>query len=169
MSDSRGSKNLINKEFIPIFYILIIPVFSYLEGYGVISPMPTYYKDVCYFITIFFGLFMNFVERKKIMNLYFFIPLLILLIIRISPLMSIDRYFNGNFLMLLISDATIICFYFLVAISFWTNDPYFVTFYKSNLSPYRIIYKIIGLYFAGICIVLIALFVKIFLILKEVY
>jgi len=158
----------INKEFIPIFFILIVPVFSYLEGYG-IKTIKFCCKDLFYLLPVIFGFFMNIYERNKILNIQFFLILLIAWFLKNLPVLTIDRYFNGNYTMLIISDLIILCFYLLISISFWVNNPYFISYYKSNLKSYIIIYKIFAVYFFGIFITLIIYFIKIFYILKTVY
>ena len=158
----------INKEFVPVFFLLIVPIFSFFEGYG-IKTLKICCKDLYYIIPVIFAFFVNVYERKKILNLYFFIIVLVLFIMKNIPFLFIDKYFNGNYLMLIISDCIILLYYFFISVSYWVNDPYFITFYKSNLKSYIIIYKIFSIYFAGIFIAHLILFIKIFYILKTAY
>ncbi|MCX7699047.1 MAG: hypothetical protein N2114_06240 [Candidatus Goldbacteria bacterium] len=160
-------KKIINKEFIPIFFILIVPPFSLLEGYG-IKTINFCYKDIYYIIPVAIGFIVNILQKNSF-NFYLFTILLIIWILKNIPLLFIDRYFDGNFIMLLISDCIILFFYLLISISFWNNDPYFISFYKSYNQSYIIIFKIFGIYFFIIVILLLILFIKIFLILKTSY
>ncbi|MCX8093491.1 MAG: hypothetical protein N3E50_04920 [Candidatus Goldbacteria bacterium] len=163
----KEQKKIINKEFIPIFFILIVPPFSLLEGYG-IKTINFCCKDIYYIIPVIIGLIVDIIQ-KKFFNFYLLIILLAMWILKNIPVLFIDRYFNGNFIMLIISDFIILSFYFLLSISFLINVPYFVSFYRSNLRSYIIIYKILGSYFFIISIILLFLFIKIFFILKTSY
>lgn len=160
--------NSINKEFIPIFFIIAIPTLSFLEGFG-IRTVHISYKNLFYFIPVLFGLFMNYKEKIKMSNIYFFMFLFVLSILKITPFFAIDKYFNGNFAMLLFSDVIIVLFYFILSISFYVNDPYYIGYYKSNLQSYKLFYKIISVFFLIIDIILIVLFIKIYFILKYIY
>jgi hypothetical protein len=172
--DMSKAKNIeeygksINKEFIPIFFILIIPVFSLFEGYG-IRKIEFCCKDLFYLIPVIIGFLIHIYDRKKFLNLYFFITVFILWILKNMPILFVDRYFNGNYAMLIISDCIIVFFYFFISVSYWVNDPYFVSYYKSNLKSYIIIYKIFAVYFLGIAITHLILFIKIYYILKTIY
>lgn len=160
--------NSINKEFIPIFFILAIPTLSFFEGYG-IKTIHSHYKYLFYFLPLLFGLFMNYKAKNKVLNIHFCIILFLFSILKIIPFFTIDKYFNGDFFMLILSDIIIIIFYFLLSISFYVNDPYFVGYYKSNLQSYKLLYKIISVFFLIIDMMLSILFIRVYFILKYIY
>ncbi len=103
---------IINKEFIPIIFILIMPTIAFLEGYGIKS-LKFCCKDMFYFCPIVLAIIINMKNKIKFNKLFFL--LLFLTIFKNTQIIKIEKYFNGNYLMLFISYIIIILFYLLIS------------------------------------------------------
>lgn len=157
----------INKEFIPIFLILVTPMLAFLNGFGIKTA--SIGIDLYYVAALLFGVFMGKLEGKKIRYKYEFFLLIILEIAISIPYMKYDNYFNGNFTYLIISYSIIVFFNIMIAFSFAVNDPYFTGYYVSGKPAYVVIYRIVSAFFLAIAVYHVYLFTKILDILNATF
>ena len=154
----------INKEFVPVFLILVTPMLAFMNGFGIKTA--SFGIDLYYVAALIFGVFMGRREGIKIRSGYEFFLLIVLEIAINIPYMKYDNYFNGNFTYLIISYGMIVFFNIIVAYSFMVNDPYFTGYYVSEKPAYIMIYRITAAFFVGVAVYQVVLFTKILDILK---
>ena len=154
----------INKEFVPIFLIIVTPMLAFLNGFGIKTASVG--VDIFYVAALVFGVLMGRLERRKIVYKYEFFLLIILEIVVSVPYMKYDNYFNGNYVYLIISYALIVFFNIIIAYSFMINDPYFTGYYVSDKPAYIVIYRIVSGFFIVVALYQAYLFTRVLEILK---
>lgn len=157
----------INKEFVPIFLILVTPMLAFMNGFGIKTA--SLGIDMYYVAALVFGIIMGRLEAVKIKSRYEFLLLIVLEIAVSLPYMKYDNYFNGNFTYLIITYAIIVFFNIMVAYSFAINDPYFTGYFVSQKPSYVMIYRIVAFFFISVAVYQIYLFTRILEILKATY
>lgn len=157
----------INKEFIPVLFLLATPMLAYMNGFAIRTASVG--VDVYYIAAIAFGLAMSVREKISISNRYGFILLILLEIAINIPYMKTDNYFNGNYAYLFISYGLIIMFFLASGVSFFINRPYFIDYYRTDKRQYLAIYRIVSAFFLGVTAFHVYLFVKVVDILKMTY
>jgi hypothetical protein len=154
----------INKEFIPVFLIIASPVLAFANGYGIKTLSVGI--DLYYILPALFAVFMNIRAGTKMPNMILFVFLALLNAGMTIPCLQMQEFSRVNYEKLVISYGFIICFFILVSASFFGNDPYFASYYRTRTSAYRLVYIITGIFFTGVAVFHLVLFVKIFQILR---
>src|ERR1017187_9360375 len=90
-----GFTDGINKEFIPIFLILVTPALAFMNGFGIKTV--SLGVDAYYVAALLFGIVTGRLEHIKIRFKYEFILLIVLETAISIPYMKYDNYFNGNY------------------------------------------------------------------------
>ncbi len=162
--EKRPENSGINKEFIPVIFILATPALAFMNGFGVRTA--SFGFDLYYILPAVFGVIMCFINRIKLTMKYEFALLLVLEIVINIPYMKADNYFNGNYIYLIITYSLIIMFLLMMGLSFAVNNPFYINYYISDKKPYVMIYRLIAAFFLGILAYHVYLFTKILDILK---
>lgn len=148
----------VNKEFIPLLFIIATPVIAYMNGFGVRTAR--FAIDIYYLAPLVFALVMNarhglkknFAAALVLLGLNIFISL---------PVFQGMKTFEGNFACLYIHYGIILAYYTLFAASFLNNDPYFAGYYSTNDNNYKKLYFVAGLFFLGVALFHGVLFIRI--------
>jgi hypothetical protein len=167
MADDKDSKWGINKEFIPILFLLATPMLAYMNGFAVRTA--SLGVDVYYITAMAFGVIMSVREKIAISDKYEFVLLILLEIAVNIPYMKSDNYFNGNYAYLYISYGLIVMFFLASGISFFINKPYFIDYYTTEKTQYLVMYRIVSVFFLAVVVFHVYLFTKVIAILKMTY
>lgn len=154
----------INKEFIPVIYVIATPFLAFMNGYGIRTFETN--LDFYYILPVLFALYTSITEKQKMHQVPLFIILASVNVIMSLPMLHSVDFSRQYFQLLFFSYSLIILFFILLSASFFGNDPYFVTYYRTKNSSYKFIYILMGVFFAGVAVFHIVLFVKVVEILK---
>lgn len=160
----RELKESINKEFIPVFYIILSPMLSFMNGYGIRTY--TFSVDVYFILPVLFGIYMCKSERIRIPCPGIPLFLFALNILMTTPFFDTKSIYSMDFTQLILSYSAVVVFFIMVSVSFFINNPYFVSFYRTDKETYRTIYRMIGVFFTCVAVYHVVLFYKIIEILK---
>jgi hypothetical protein len=158
-----ASTGAINKEFIPVFMLICSPMVSLMRGFGI--KMFFLKVDLYYMLPVMLALFMNWRGKIKMTAIFMFLLLFVLDILVSLPYMHVEKYFNGDFVRLALSYFTILLYWGIMAASFWSNNPYFVSYYSTTNGSYLFLYRVIAVFLCGVMIFHLILFSQIYLIL----
>lgn len=158
-----ASTGAINKEFIPVFMLICSPMVTLMRGFGI--KMFSIRVDLYYLIPVILALFMNWRAKAKMTSLFMFLLLFVLDILVTLPYTHIDTHFNGDFIRLVLAYSAILVFWGIMAVSFWANDPYFASYYRTTNDSYLFLYRTAALFLCGIMVYHLILFSQIYLIL----
>gem|GEM_PF-1533438 len=157
-----------SREFIPVLLLIITPFIEFMKGYGVIKGAGG--LDWFFILPAVFGLIMMAVKRRKIRNIFIFMLLAVLNFALSMPYMHSEFLIkDGDPTYLIISYEFIVFQYFLFAMSFFRNDPYYVDYFTTESMEYRVIYYIAGVFFTIIALYHLFLFYRIYTILQYMY
>jgi hypothetical protein len=153
-------KVAINKEFIPLIFILASPVLSFMNGYGIKTL--SIGIDLYYIAPLIFGLLIARREKIKIVNPDLLILLALLNILMTMPFFGVQEFIKKDLWRVFASYGIIILFFTFAAGSFFANDPYYAAYFRTKQDSYRIMYHITGVFFVGVALFHATLFYKVY-------
>ncbi len=157
----------LNRELLPLVFILITPLMAFVMGPGLRSNFAG--VNIYFFVPVIIALFRNDAKNIKIKERAKFGTLFsINIIISVIFFWSQIKGVCGGAAWVFFSAFLVVGYLALTAVSFWTDNPYFVEYFRTQSRGYRALYRALAVFFIFLILLHIPMFMQVVLIMRGV-
>ncbi len=155
----------LNREIIPLIFILITPLMAFVMGPGLRSNFAG--VNIYFFVPVIIALFRNDAKKIRIKEkVRFGILFTVNIIISVVFFWSRLKGVSEGAVWVFFSASLVVVYLALTAVSFWTDNPYFVEYFRTQSRGYRAIYRALAVFFIFLILLHIPMFMQVVFILR---